>query len=115
MHRIDLSTLSGGDTIWDGSKAHVQAYHCLRDIVRRHIESGVAPFLSESPKPIGGYQAVEAQGGALSTLLQENAEFVRSQENAVFIENVEQLLVRERENIGLFEDGEGNDWDGRGV
>ena len=109
MHRIDLSTLSGGDTIWDGSKAHVQAYYCLRDIVRRHIKSGVAPFLSESPKPIGGYQAVEAQGGALSTLLQENAEFVRSQENAVFIENVEQLLVRERENIGLFKDGEGND------
>lgn len=64
--------------------------------------------MSKSPKLIGRYQAVKAQGGVLSTLLQENAEFVQSQENVAFIENVEQLLVGKQENIGLFKDEEGN-------
>jgi hypothetical protein len=95
IHRIDLSTLNRSNTILDGSRAHIQAYHCLRDIVRRHIENGIVPFLSESPKPIGRYQVVEAQGRELSTLLQENTQFVRRQENVIFIQNVEEVLVRE--------------------
>jgi hypothetical protein len=93
----------------------VQAYQCLRDIVRRHINSGILPLLSESPKPRGGYQAAEAQGGVLSELLQENAQFVRRQEDAAFMQNVENVLVAERENFDLFQDGEGNDWDGRNI
>lgn len=92
-----------------------QAYTCLCDIVQQYIESRVVPFLSELPRPIGGYQAVEAQGRVLSTLLHENAEFVQRQENAVFIHNVEEVLVREQDNLDLFEDGEGNDWDRRGT
>jgi len=115
MHGIDLSTLSGGDTILGGARAHVQAYQCLRDIVQQHMSSGMLPLLSESPRPIGGYHAVEAQGGVLSELLQNNAEFVRSQENVAFVQNVESVLVAERENRDLFEDNEGNDWDGRTI
>jgi len=109
MHGIDLSTLSGGDTILGGARAHVQAYQCLRDIVQQHMSSGMLP------RPIGGYHAVEAQGGVLSELLQNNAEFVRSQENVAFVQNVESVLVAERENRDLFEDNEGNDWDGRTI
>jgi hypothetical protein len=86
---IDLNTLSGGDTILGGARAHVQAYQCLRDIVRRHILSGMLPILSESRRPTGGYQAAEAQGGMLSELLQDNAQFVRTQEDLVFMQNIE--------------------------
>ena len=57
---IDLSMLNGGDVINDGSRAHVQAYGILRDIIRHYVDSGLAPFLSESPKPNGGYTAIEA-------------------------------------------------------
>ena len=46
---IDLSTLNEGDVINDGSKAHVQAYGILRDIVQRYVDSGLALFLLESP------------------------------------------------------------------
>jgi hypothetical protein len=69
MYKIDLSTLSSSNTILGGARVHVQAYHCLRNIVQQHIESGVAPFLSKSLKPTSGYHAVKAQGGVLSTLL----------------------------------------------
>ena len=34
---IDLNTLSGGDTILGGARAHVQAYQCLRDIVQHRM------------------------------------------------------------------------------
>ena len=81
MHKIDISTLRSGDVISDGSRAHAQAYACLRHIVREHIASGNAPLLSESPKPIGGYESVEMQGGALADLVQDNAEFVQMQDN----------------------------------
>ena len=102
---IDLGTLNGGDVIDDGSKAHVQAYGILRDIVRRHVDSGLAPFLSESPKPEGGYAAIEAQGGMIAKLLQENSDFVR---------DVEEGLAAELNNPDLFSDfGVGDDWDGR--
>ena len=57
---IDLGTLNGGNVIDDGSKAHVQAYGILRNIVRHYVDSGLAPFLSESLKPNGGYAAIEA-------------------------------------------------------
>ena len=66
---IDLSMLNRGDVIDDGSKAHVQAYSILRDIVQRHVDSGLAPFLLESPKPDSGYAAIEAQGRILAKLL----------------------------------------------
>jgi hypothetical protein len=104
MHNIDLSTLNGGDTILGGLRAHTQAYLCLRDIVRRHCDSGATPHLQESPKPIGGYQAAINQEGELSKLIQDNAEFVRRQENREFVEGVENLLILERENPGVFQD-----------
>jgi len=95
-----------------GAKAHVQAYQCLRDIVRQHVWSGMLPILHESPRPTGGYQAAEAQGGVLSELMQDNAQFVRTQEDLDFMQNIENVLVAEREE---FEDREGNDWDGRNI
>ena len=102
---IDLGVLNGGDVIDDGSRAHVQAYGILRDAIQRHISSGLAPFLAESPKPEGGYAAIEAQGGMLAELLQENAEFVQ---------DVEEGLAAELNNPHVFLDFEaGDDWDGR--
>ena len=65
MHKINITNLQSGDVIADGSRAHTQAYVCLRHIVREHIISGIAPLLSESPKPIGGYESVQMQGGAV--------------------------------------------------
>jgi hypothetical protein len=102
---IDLSVLNGGDVINDGSRAHVQAYSILRDIVQCYVNSGLAPFLSESPKPTGGYTVIEAQGGMLAELLQENGEFVR---------DVEEGLAAELNNPDVFSDfGVGDNWDGR--
>jgi hypothetical protein len=89
MHNIDLLSLSGGDTISSGSQAHIQAYICLRDIVQQHIVSRNLLILLELPKPVGGYQFVEEQGGVLSILIQDNAEFVRRQENRDFIGYIE--------------------------
>ena len=100
-----MSTLNGGDVIDDGSKAHVQAYGILRDIVRRYVDSGLAPFLLESLKPNGGYTAIEAQGGIMAELLQENGEFVR---------DVEEGLAAELNNLDVFSDfGVSINWDGR--
>ena len=65
MHKINITTLRSGDVVSNSSRAHAQAYACLRHIVREHIISGNAPLLSESPKLIGGYQSVEMQGRAL--------------------------------------------------
>ena len=57
---INLSVLNGGDVINDGSRAHIQAYGILCDIVRCYVDSELAPFLSESPKPNGRYTAIKA-------------------------------------------------------
>jgi hypothetical protein len=62
--------------------------------------------LSESPKPISRYESVEMQGGALTDLVQDNAECVQMQD---YIQNVEGILVTERENLDLFEDLEHTD------
>jgi hypothetical protein len=100
-----LGTLNGGDVIDDGSRAHVQAYSILRDIVRRYVDSRLALFLSESPKPDGGYTAIEAQGGIMAELLQENREFVR---------DVEEGLAVELNNLDAFLDfGASDNWDER--
>ena len=65
----------------------------------------MAPFLLESPKPDGGYTAIEAQGGMLAELLRENGEFVR---------DVEEVLVAELNNLDVFSDFRvGVDWDGQ--
>ena len=102
---IDLSVLNGGDVIDDGSKAHVQAYSILCDIVQRYVDSRLAPFLLESPKPNSGYTAIEAQGGMLAELLQENGEFVQ---------DVEEGLIVELNNLDVFSDFKVSDnWDGR--
>ena len=102
---IDLGMLNGGDIIDDGSRAHVQAYGILHDIIRHYVDSGLAPFLLESPKPNGGYTAIEAQGGIMAELLQENGEFVR---------DVEEGLAAELNNPDVFSDfGIGDNWDGR--
>ena len=92
---INLSMLNGGDVINDGSRAHVQAYGILRDIVRCYVDSGLAPFFSESLKPNGGYAAIKAQGGMLAKLLQENGEFVQ---------DVEEGLIVELNNLDVFLD-----------
>ena len=92
---IDLGMLNRGDVIDNGSRAHVQAYGILRDIVQRHVDSGLAPFLLESPKPNGGYTAIEAQGGIIAELLQESREFVQ---------DVEEGLVAELNNLDVFSD-----------
>lgn len=109
MHGINISNLGSGDIVSNGSRVHTQAYTCLRHIVREHITTNIAPFLSESPKPQGGYQTVEMQGGALLDLVQDNAQFVRMQDNQDFMQNVEEVLVTERENPNLFEDLESTD------
>ena len=109
MHRIDIRTLHSGNVVSGGSRAHAQAYACLRHIVREHIANGTAPLLLESPKLIGGYRSVEMQGGALLDIVQDNVEFVRMQDNQDYIRNIEGLLVTERENPNLFEDLEHTD------
>jgi hypothetical protein len=83
---IDLGVLNGGDVIDDGSRAHVQAYSILCDIVQRYVDSRLAPFLLESLKPNGRYSAIEAQGGMLAKLLQENGEFVQDVEEGLAAE-----------------------------
>ena len=109
MHKINIQNLQSGDVVSDGSRAHTQAYVCLRHLVQEHIMIGALPLLSESPKPLGGYQSIEMQGGALLDLIQDNAEFVRMQNNQEYMQNVEGILVEERENPNLFEDLESTD------
>ena len=65
MCKINITNLQSGNVVVDGSKAHTQAYVCLRHIVQEYIISGIAPLLSESLKPIGGYESVQTQGGAV--------------------------------------------------
>ena len=48
MHKIDIRALQSSDVVSGGFRAHVQAYACLRHIVREHVASGIAPLLSES-------------------------------------------------------------------
>ena len=107
-----MQALRGGDVVAGGSRAHSQAYACLRHLVQEHLASGAAPFLLESPRPVGGYQSVKMQGGALLELVQDNAEFVQRQDNIDFLQHVEGMLVTERENQGLFEDLEHTDIQG---
>ena len=76
MHKIDIRTLHSSNVVSSGFRAHIQAYACLRHIVREHITSSSTPLLSESLKLIGGYKSVQMQGGALLDLVQQNAEFV---------------------------------------
>jgi hypothetical protein len=109
MYNINLETLRGGDVVAGGSRAHTQAYACLRHLIQEHISSSTTPFLSESPRPVSGYQSVEMQGGALLELVQDNAEFVQRQDNRDFLQHMEGMLVTERENPGLFEDLEQTD------
>ena len=77
MHNIHLQTIQSGDVVADGSRAHMQAYGCLRHLVRMHINSRNLPLLAESLTPTGGYESVRAQGGALLEAIHENAAFVR--------------------------------------
>jgi hypothetical protein len=58
MHKIDIRALQSGDVVANSSKAHVQAYACLRHIVQEHITSSSAPFLLELLKLIRGYESV---------------------------------------------------------
>lgn len=69
MHNINLSILSSSNIILSGLRAHTQAYLCLRDIVRRHHDSGATLHLQESLKLIGGYQVAINQEGELSRLI----------------------------------------------
>jgi hypothetical protein len=48
----------------------------------------------------------------LSELIQDNAQFVQRQEDPLFVQDMENILIAEQEE---FEDGEGNDWDGRNI
>jgi hypothetical protein len=77
---IDLPNLQGADLLADGSRLHFQVYLQLRELVRAHVISGQEPALSETPRPIGGYEAVEAHGGYLLGVLQENRAYRDSYE-----------------------------------
>jgi hypothetical protein len=69
------------------------------------VDSGLAPFLLESLKPNSRYTAIEAQGGMLAELLQENREFVQ---------DVKEGLTAELNNLDVFLDfGVSDNWDGR--
>jgi hypothetical protein len=57
---------------------HVAAYQQLRAIVRGYINSGEAPYLSESPIITGGYNTAYASGGALTRIIYENSDLVRN-------------------------------------
>jgi hypothetical protein len=85
MHGINITNLQSSDVAVDGSRAHTQAYVCLRHIVQEYIISGIAPLLLESLKPTSGYESVQMQGGAVWDLVQDNAEFVRLQDNQDYI------------------------------
>jgi hypothetical protein len=89
---IDPENLQATDPQNLGQKVHVAAYQQLRTIVRGHINSGEAPFLSESLVPTGGYNAVYAQDGTLARVISENADIVRNGgelENLVLPENLQ--------------------------
>jgi hypothetical protein len=73
--------LRSSNVVSSSSRAHVQAYACLRHIVQEHIANGVALLLSKSPKPIGRYKSVKMQGKALLDIVQDNAEFIQMQDN----------------------------------
>jgi hypothetical protein len=77
---VDLSNLQGTDLLADGSRLHFQVYLQLRELVRTHVVSGQEPILSETQRPLGGYEAVEAHGGYLSGALQENRAYRDSYE-----------------------------------
>lgn len=57
---------------------HVAAYQQLRAIVRGYINSGEAPYLSESPIITGGYNTAYTSGGALTRIIYENSDLVRN-------------------------------------
>ena len=65
MHKIDIRALQSSNIVSSGSKAHIQAYTCLRHIVQEHIASSITPLLLESLKLISGYESVKIQGKAL--------------------------------------------------
>jgi hypothetical protein len=102
---IELKKISGDATTTpdSGERAHVQAYQCLRALVRLHMSSGELPLLSESPKPRGGYDAVWAHGGMMAELLEANAQFVRDNDIAEHMRGMELQLVAEQDE---FDDGD---------
>jgi hypothetical protein len=69
---IDLSTLRGSDLLADGSWLHFRVYCQLRELVRKHVLSGQELLLSETPRPLGGYESIEECGDYFSGVLQEN-------------------------------------------
>jgi hypothetical protein len=69
---IDLPNLQGADLLADSSCLHFQVYLQLRELVQVYVVSSQEPTLSETPRPLGRYKAVEARRGYLSSILQEN-------------------------------------------
>ena len=99
---VDLPNLRGADLLADGSRLHFQVYLQLRELVRVHVISDQEPVLSETPRPLGGYEAVEARGGYLSGVLQENRAYCDSYE----AEPIRELILSPD-----FQDFEGDeDW-----
>jgi hypothetical protein len=63
-------------------------------------------------------QGIGASGRCYSPVVEAGTQVVLASTvltNTVFMQNVEELLVKERENLDPFEDRDGNDWDGRSI
>ena len=97
MRGIDLPSVRGGDILADGSRIHVTVYLQLRDIVRAHVLSGVAPILSESIKPVGGYMAAESRDSCLREIMQDNQ---------AYKESYEAVPIRDMQLVADFQDFE---------
>jgi hypothetical protein len=99
---VDLPNLRGADLLADGSRLYFQVYLQLRELVQAHIISSQEPALSETLRPLGGYEAVEARRGYLSGVLQENRAYRDSYE----AEPIRELILSPD-----FQDFEGDkDW-----
>jgi hypothetical protein len=91
--------LKSGDTIDGGERLHLHAYLSLQTFVRDHFLAGVAPILSESPKPLGGYSAAAAVDGLLADIISENDWVVRYGAKAADeLQGIENGLATEQES-----------------
>lgn len=78
---------------------HLRAYLSLQNFVRDHFLAGVAPILSESPKPLGGYSAAAAVDGLLADIISENDWVVRYGAKAADeLQGIENGLAAEQES-----------------
>jgi len=83
-----------------GARLHVRAYSHLRAIVRRHINSRRAPYLTICPDLTGGYNRVAEFSGPLQEIIEDNAEFIQRGRD------IDAQLAEERDQPDQFEENE---------